>query len=149
MCFRYLANTHARQDCRAPIKCRACLHWAHIQVNCPVYQLTSSNSATATEANKGKRVLEQPSLFNAHSGPGPSKPLVFNSFSDWAATHLRPAAAPCLQQTMPWVLSAKTMTSGSPGVWPQLSANGREKVNLDLNLNLAPSASPGNQYITT
>lgn len=30
ICSRYLSNSHERRNCRAPIKCHACLRWGHV-----------------------------------------------------------------------------------------------------------------------
>jgi len=88
ICSRCLTNAHELRFCRAPIKCRACLHWGHIMVNCPVRRQGGSKLDVVTMPANGKAILEQPNTFNAPHGPGPSKPPVFESFAHWAASHL-------------------------------------------------------------
>ena len=141
ICSRCLANTHARENCRAPIKCLNCLRWGHVQVNCPVNQQECSNSSIVTGANKGKANLEQPTQFNAASGPGPSNPPVFSSFSDWAASHLHLPASTRVHQTVPWVLPDKPMTSGPSKHRPHFPENGSKSDNMELNLSLTLSSS--------
>jgi len=124
ICSHCLANTHARENCRAPIKCLNCLRWGHVKVNCPVNQLERSNLSIVTGAIKGKASLEQSIRFNAPSGPGPSNPPVFSSFSDWATSLLHLPTTMRVQQTVPWVLLEKSMTNGPSKHRFHISENG-------------------------
>lgn len=141
ICSRCLSNSHERRNCRAPIKCHACLHWGHVQLDCPVKKQQGSNSRQLTGAINGKAPIKQPTTFAAPPGSGPSKPPTFVS-SDWDKQHLHLNAE---QQVIEWSLLPKSMTDGLQLNLPHLEEN--TAVSLDLNLNLDPSPPSSTMFI--
>lgn len=104
----------------------------------------SSKLASVTGSGKGKAILEQPTSFNATSGPGPSKPPLFASSSDWAATQLCNENAGAVQRSTEATWPHQSMTVDPPQNQPLLTETRLERNESPINLELGLGSSSSN-----